>query len=190
AVTPNTFALPVTTTGTGSGTVASSPPGIDCGATCAAGYDSGTGVTLNTTPADGSFFSAWSGCDATSGRTCTVTMGAARAVTVTFTRERFTLTVTKTGTGSGLVASSPPGIDCGPTCSATYDSGTGVTLTATPGFGSLFAGWSGCDAVSGTTCTVTMSGTRAVTASFTLQTFTLTVGKAGSGSGTVTSRDG
>ena len=87
-------------------------------------------------------------------------------VTVTFTRERFTLTVTKTGTGSGLVASSPPGIDCGTTCSATYDSGTGVTLTATPGFGSLFAGWSGCDAVSGTTCTVTMNAARSVTANF------------------------
>src|SRR5439155_1892192 len=103
-------------------------------------------------------------------------------------RDPFPLTVTTTGTGSGTVTSSPPGIDCGTTCSATYDSGTGVTLTATPGFGSLFAGWSGCDAVSGTTCTVTMSGARAVTASFTLQTFTLSVNKTGLlSSGMVTS---
>src|SRR5206468_3093783 len=35
----------------------------------------------------------------------------------------FTLTVNKTGTGSGTVTSSPPGINCGATCSAVYDSG-------------------------------------------------------------------
>ena len=49
---------------------------------------------------------------------------------------------------------------------ANYASGTTVTLTATPAFGSTFTGWSGCDAVSGTTCTVTMSSARSVTASF------------------------
>src|SRR5207302_325217 len=77
-----------------------------------------------------------------------------------------TLTVNKAGTGSGSVTSSPPGIDCGATCSATYTSGTTVTLTATPAFGNVFTGWSGCDTVLGTTCTVTMSSARSVTASF------------------------
>jgi hypothetical protein len=42
--------------------------------------------------------------------------------------------------------------------------GTLVTLTAEPAAGSTFAGWSGCDAVSGTTCTVTMSEAKAVVA--------------------------
>src|SRR2546425_241233 len=79
---------------------------------------------------------------------------------------RNTLTVTKAGTGSGTVTSNPPGINCGVTCSAAYDSGTVVTLTATPATGSTFTGWSGCDAVSGTTCTVTMSAARSVTANF------------------------
>src|SRR5437879_5776573 len=90
-----------------------------------------------------------------------------------------TLTVNKAGTGSGSVTSSPPGIDCGATCSATYTSGTVVTLTATPASGTTFTGWSGCDTVSGTTCTVTMSVARSVTATFTLQRFTLSVNKAG-----------
>src|SRR5205807_1525829 len=79
---------------------------------------------------------------------------------------RNTLTVTKAGTGNGTVTSDPAGINCGATCSAAFDSGTVVTLTATPGFLSIFSGWSGCDAVSGTTCIVTMSAARSVTANF------------------------
>jgi len=78
----------------------------------------------------------------------------------------FTLTVTKTGTGSGTVTSSPSGIDCEATCAAAYDSGTVVTLTATPDAGSLFESWNGCDATSDTTCTVSMSAAREVTATF------------------------
>src|SRR5207245_2216456 len=102
-----------------------------------------------------------------------------------------TLTVMDTGTGSGTVTSSDSGINCGATCSASYNSGTTVTLTATPAGGSTFTGWSGCDTVSGTTCSVTMGGARAVSATFTLQRFTLTVSKTGIiGDGTVTFSDG
>src|SRR5439155_65795 len=53
------------------------------------------------------------------------------------------LTVSKTGTGSGTVTSSPAGISCGTTCSASFTSGTMVTLTAAPAAGSTFTGWSG-----------------------------------------------
>jgi len=95
-----------------------------------------------------------------------VTMSAARVVTAAFAAQQFGLTVGKAGLGSGTVTSSPAGINCGPTCSASYNSGTVVTLTATPAFGSLFTGWSGCDTVSGSTCSVTMSAARSVTASF------------------------
>ena len=158
--------LTVTKAGTGSGTVTSDPAGINCGATCSAAFDSGTVVTLTATPATGSTFTGWSGCDAASGTTCTVSMSAARSVTATFTRQTFTLTVNKTGIISGTVTSDPAGINCGATCSAAYNSGTVVTLTATPGFLSVFSGWSGCDTVSGTTCTVTMSAARSVTANF------------------------
>jgi len=81
---------------------------------------------------------------------------------------RFTLTVSKVDLGSGTVTSSPAGINCGGTCSASYVSGTTVTLTATPAFLSGFGGWSGCDSVSGTTCTVSMNSARSVTADFRL----------------------
>ena len=64
------------------------------------------------------------------------------------------------------MSSSPPGISCGTDCSESYNSGTNVTLTATAAGGATFAGWSGCNTVSGATCTVTMSAARTVTATF------------------------
>jgi hypothetical protein len=80
----------------------------------------------------------------------------------------YTLTVSDTGAGFGTVTSSPAGINCGSTCSASYVSRTTVTLTATPGLLSGFGGWSGCDAVSGNSCTLDMNSARSVTANFTL----------------------
>jgi len=90
------------------------------------------------------------------------------SATYTIQQQKFTLTVNKTDLGSGTVTSSPSGINCGSTCSATYVSGTTVTLTATPDLLSGFGGWSGCDSVSGNTCTVNMNSARSVTADFKL----------------------
>lgn len=77
------FNLTVSRNGTGSGTVTSSPAGINCGSTCSANYATNTIVTLTATPAGGSTFAGWSGnCSGTG--TCQVTMSAARSVTATF----------------------------------------------------------------------------------------------------------
>lgn len=76
------------------------------------------------------------------------------------------LVVTKSGIGAGTVTSTPAGINCGTACSATYLDGTPVTLTATPGALSIFVGWTGCDSVSGASCTVAMSAARSVNAEF------------------------
>jgi uncharacterized repeat protein (TIGR02543 family) len=96
------------------------------------------------------------------------------------------LSVTKAGTGNGTVTSSPAGISCGTDCSESYANGTVVTLTAAPAAGSIFAGWSGSCTGTGT-CSVTMSAAKSVTATFNKPRYTLTVTKAGTGSGTVTS---
>lgn len=75
------------------------------------------------------------------------------------------LTVTRSGGGAGTVASSPSGVSCPGSCTASFPAGTVVALSATPGAGSEFSGWSG--ACSGAAqCTVTMNGTRTVTATF------------------------
>ena len=76
------------------------------------------------------------------------------------------LVVTVGGSGTGAVTSSPAGIDCGTTCSAAFDDGTPVDLTASPGPGSTFAGWSG-DCTGTGSCSLTMDADHAVTATFT-----------------------
>jgi uncharacterized repeat protein (TIGR02543 family) len=84
-----TYALSVTKSGSGSGTITASPAGISCGSTCTASYVGGTVVTLTATPASGSTFGGWSGsCSGTS--TCSVTMSAARSVGASFTAGDFT----------------------------------------------------------------------------------------------------
>jgi hypothetical protein len=99
----------------------------------------------------------------------------------------FKLTVTKAGTGAGTVTSSPAGIDCGQDCEQAYPNATSVTLTATPAGGSAFTGWSGACTTTAGTCAVTLDAAKSVTATFAPTTATLTVTKAGDGSGTVTS---
>ncbi len=157
--------LTVSTTGTGSGSVTSNPAGINCGTDCAKPFPFDDSVALTATPATGSIFAGWGG-DCTGTGTCTVNMIQARNVTATFTLQTFGLTVTKAGTGKGGVTASPTGIDCGPDCAEAYPYGTPVTLTATPGPGSLVGSWTGCDVVDGPTCSVTLTAVRSLTATF------------------------
>ena len=97
----------------------------------------------------------------------------------------YPLTVTKAGTGTGTVTSSPAGINCGSTCSFSYTSGQVVVLTAAANAGSTFSGWSGdADCSDGS---VTMSAARNCTATFTLNTYTISGNVfIDSGSGTAT----
>src|SRR5207253_5258484 len=152
---------------------------ISCPGTCSATYTSGTTVILTATPDGGSTFGSWSGSCAGSSTSCSVTMSGARSVTATFNVQRFTLSVNPAGTGSGSVSSNDGAISCPGTCSASYTSGTTVILTATPAGGSTFGGWSGSCAGSSTSCTVTMSGARSVTATFNVQRSTLSLTPAG-----------
>lgn len=54
-------AVTVTKSGSGKGTVASIPAGVDCGAVCSAIFANGVAATLTATPAKGSTFAGWSG---------------------------------------------------------------------------------------------------------------------------------
>jgi peptidoglycan/xylan/chitin deacetylase (PgdA/CDA1 family) len=183
----NKYLLTISPEGNGSGTVTSSPSGVNCGSTCSASFDYNTTVTLTANPATGSTFSGWSGLCTGTG-SCEVTMSAARSVTATFTLKTFLLTVsTNGGNGSGAITSSPSGVNCGATCSVSFDYDTTVTLTATPANGSTFTGWSGAGCSGSGTCNVNMTDIRSVTAVFTLKTYHLVISKAGSGSGLVTS---
>ena len=173
---------------TGSGDVTSDVGGIDCGTVCSANIPNATVVHLTATPAAGNVFGGWGG-DCTGTGPCQVTMDQARNVSATFTEVRWNLTVTKAGAGSGKVTSAPAGINCGTTCAASFLDGTSAVLTEVPSGANVFTGWSGPDAGGcghATTCAVSMTAARAVTATFEKpKKLNLTV--AGAGSGTVTS---
>ncbi len=91
------------------------------------------------------------------------------------------------GSGEGMVVSNPPGLTCPAGCSAGFTGGTTVTLTATPKVYSNFAGWTGGGCAGSETCVVTASGQVDVTATFTKSQSVLSVSKAGTGTGAVTS---
>jgi hypothetical protein len=178
-----TFTLQVTKNGTGSGTVTSSPSGISCGTTCSRSFSGGTTVTLTAVPASGSVFAGWSGGGCSGTGSCTVQINNNVAVTATFNTSdaspppasgTFTLTVTKVQNGgTGNVTSSPAGIDCGATCSASFASGTSIILFASATTG-RFAGWTAGPCAGGTSpsCTFTLAANTTATASFASQPLT------------------
>lgn len=196
-----TYQLTLSKSGSGTGNVSSSPAGIGCGTNCpsvAASFPSGTTVYLTATPDAASRFAGFSSnCTVVTSTECQITMTAAATVTATFIATQ-TLTVSKSGQGSGAVTSSPAGISCGSSCSSAsqpFDRGTTVTLTAAPDNGSSFTSFSSnCTPVSGnpTQCTIVMSAGATVTATFgaAVPKYWLTVSKAGTGGGTVTSTPG
>ncbi|MBX3748069.1 MAG: hypothetical protein KF833_22405 [Verrucomicrobiae bacterium] len=70
--------------GTGSGTVRSTPAGLDCGATCEQVFAAGTTLTLRAEPDAGSSFEGWSG-DCSGTGDCDIALDQPRTVTATFT---------------------------------------------------------------------------------------------------------
>ena len=185
---PN-YKLTVSKLGGGTGTITSTPSGINCGATCEHEFEESTEVELHASATTGTF-KEWGGACSGSG-TCKVTMSAAKSVTAKFTKS-YKLSVSKTGTGSGKITSSPAGISCGVSCEAEYEEGTEVTLSPEAATGDEFIEWAGACTGSGA-CKVTMSSAKSVSARFEPEPpppppfLPLTVAKTGSGSGTVTS---
>jgi hypothetical protein len=170
---------PLSVTRSGSGTVMSSPVGINCGTTCTARFRLNTNVVLTATPAAGFTFAGWSGaCSGTS--LCSLTINQAKSVTATFTptaaqQARLTVElvddVTCAPYAYGTIVTSPGGLSCSMTagnpkiCTATFPVGTVVSLSATPGSLTSFLGYSapGCSVSS---CNVPMNGDQGVRATF------------------------
>ena len=183
--------LTVGLAGNGTGTVTSQPAGINCGTTCSASFAAGTQVTLTATAGSNSQFVAWVGGSCSTGPTCVVTLTASEQVTATFNllQAQPVLSVIPQGSGSGTVTSAPAGINCPGTCSASFATGTQVTLTETPAANSFFVGWGGACSGTNSTCVVTLTVSQQVTATFNLNQGgpQLTVTLAGNNTGTVTS---
>jgi hypothetical protein len=167
-----TLSVSVNATPPATGSVTSSVGGISCPGTCSTQLAQGTTVTLTASAGAGSSFAGWSGgAGCGSGPTCVVVLGSSNvAVTASFVPvlQSLSVTITSTFGGTGTVGSSPGGISCPGTCSASFGQGTVVTLTATPtGSFSVFGGWSGAPGCGASpTCSVTLNADTSVTATF------------------------
>src|SRR5207249_7492766 len=122
-------------------------------------------------PAAGWHFVSWSGDAGGTANPLNLTMDANKNITATFAINTYTLSVTTVG--SGTVAKSPN--------QASYNYGTVVQLTATPSTGWHFVAWSGDAGGSANPLSVTMDGNKNITATFAINTYTLSVTTAGSG---------
>lgn len=161
--------LSVSSAGECTGRVVTTPEGVACDG---AGnrYGCGKQVRLEAIPDDPSCceFDSWSGdCSGTSS-TLDLTFDGHKSCVAHFRKKGpYTLTVKTETEGtcdeSGKVTSNPAGIDCGGTCSASFECGQTVNLTATPVDGvTKFVGWSG-DCAGGK---ATMDGDKSCTARF------------------------
>ena len=168
--------LTVTTSGTGAGTVASSDSVISCGSKCSSNYTLGKVVTLTAKVGSNSTFTNWTGACSGTTLTCSVTVNDAVTVGAVFTASagggggggggttQFTLQVGRSNPGT--VTSDVAGISCGSACSAKYNAGTVVTLTAAPPVGKTFVSWGGACSGTNNTCVVTMNSNQSALANF------------------------
>ena len=143
------------------------------GVSCRRSFSAGTVVTVTATPNSTHNFGSWTGCDSTSGATCTVTMNAAKTVRATFTVKP---TPTPPPTTYQLDARAGSGgrVACrvstlAISCGISFLPGAVVTITATPNSTHDFGSWTGCDSTNDAVCTVTMNADKTVRATFTVK---------------------
>ncbi|HEY6003824.1 MAG TPA: hypothetical protein VIV57_13175, partial [Anaeromyxobacter sp.] len=192
-------ATTVTLSSTGAGAGALALAGTICpsGASCNVDVVSGTTATITAAPSAGSVLKSWAGCSVVAGapNTCTVAATMARSVSARFEPSTVPLTATAAGTGTGTITGGGLACTTGSTAGcvaevenpASTTSYTTVTLTATPGAGSVFKSWTGCAPVTGApaSCTVTMNIARYVSAKFEPSTIPLSATPTGTGAGTI-----
>ena len=165
----------LTVTLTGNGAVSSGDKVISCGSKCASTYALGAVVTLTAKAGSNSTFTSWTGGGCGANSTCAVTIADAMTVNALFTANpaggggggttaQFTVQIGRSN--SGTVTSDVAGINCGSACSAKFNTGTVLTLTATPPAGKTFADWGGACSGTGAVCTLTVSGNLSVQANF------------------------
>jgi hypothetical protein len=164
---PPEYLLSVTASPLAGGQVSLSPRYDD--------YTKGSQVTLEATPSADYEFVSWSGDAQGTGPTVTVTMNSDKAVTANFRIIRYTLTT----------AVSPPGVGLVSPATGSYDSGSQVTLKATPSVEYEFVSWSGDVQGTNPTVTVSMDSDKAVTANFRIVQYALTTAVSPPGGGIV-----
>src|SRR4030042_3961897 len=183
------YTLNITKVGTGSGTVTSSPAGINCGNDCTETYNAGNVVTLNATPNTNSTFTGWSGGGCTGTGTCSISINSNTTLTANFVTNTNIYTITASAETGGIIS---------PSGSVSVNYGLSQTFTITPdtkksgghqsnyGIANVLVDGNSVGAV--TTYTLTnVTANHTISASFATNTYNLSATKVGTGTGAVTS---
>ena len=143
-------------------------------------YSRDTTVTLTAIPETGYRFDKWSGDASGNTATVTISMNSAKNITAVF-KKVYNLSTSVNATGSGSVSPA----------SGSYDTGSTVTLTASPAAGYRFDRWDGDVSANTTTITIniTMNADKNITAVF-KKVYALTTSVNPSGSGSVSPASG
>lgn len=190
-----TNTLTVTVEGDGYVVSSAGSTGLHCTAAggdgCSTSVPANTTVTLSAVPASGNSadFQDWVGdCSAFTSTSCTLTMNTSRTVEADFAGGNTTYILGGQVTGSGTISGA--GLSCtslgGGGCSEPQAAGATVTLVATPSAGATFGGWGGACSGTNSSCAVSMTNAKSVTATFsgvsgkTSSSLTIAVGGAGS----------
>ncbi len=122
------YALSVSRAGAGTGTVTSSPSGIDCGSACSTAFVVGKSVTLTAAPSTGSIFTGWGGACSGTGA-CTVTITADATVTATFAPETLTVAAS-VSSGHGSISPDIQTVSYGNSATITMKPDTGYHIAS------------------------------------------------------------
>jgi ribosomal protein S28E/S33 len=133
-------------------------------------YHYGDTVQLTALPTDGWSFDHWSGDLTGSTNPTTILINGNKAVNATFTQDEYTLDTSVVGSGIVNLNNTGP-----------YHYGDVVELTAVHDVGWSFDHWNGDLSGSTNPTTLVMTDNKAVTATFTQNTYTLTVNVVGNG---------
>ncbi|HEY3836141.1 MAG TPA: hypothetical protein VGL72_06200, partial [Bryobacteraceae bacterium] len=158
----------ITVTKVGNGTVSGAGGTINCGTTCTALLAAGATETLTANPPSNAVFNGWTGACTGNQETCTFTVSGEMNATATFTTV-YTLSIGRGG--NGTVTGNPNGefgtlINCGSNCSAKFQQGATISLTATPAAGLKFVNWTGSCSGTSPTCSVVITADTKVQANF------------------------
>ncbi|MDR2578413.1 MAG: InlB B-repeat-containing protein [Chitinispirillales bacterium] len=171
-----TYTLTTGVSSAGGGTVSRDPNQTE--------YTFGTQVIITATPLDGYMFVGWSGALTSANLTEVITKDNNKALIANFQPipvNHYTLAIYRIPVNGGHVSRSPE--------AASYAAGTSVTVTAEPAAGHTFIGWSGASTTASPSVTITMNTNTTLTASFQLNTYTLTTDITPTNSGTVRVND-
>jgi hypothetical protein len=139
-------------------------------------YLEGAVVQITAIPDPGARFDLWSGAIYGPQNPANITIHGDTSVTASYSLLEYTLTITS---DHGTVTREPD--------QPTYHYGDVVHLTASPDPDFSFTNWSGDAASTTNSLDLTIYGNTALTASYSLNSYSLSVIKTGNGSGTVTS---